>query len=131
MYYRVAYGLSVLLSKQGSHMAMCTLPVPFWSTSKSHRDKYFVSSSTQDLWSPKQMIQAAMDSEIREATLHVFPVFCGGLTHQNEQRPSKCAVPAAEETAGSVKHVAHHNGIMLSTILEDWHQRSQNSKNAP
>ena len=59
-----------------------------------------------------------MDSETREATLHVFPVLRGGLTHQKRQRAGRCAVPAAEETTELARHVAHRNGMKLSIILQ-------------
>jgi len=108
---------------------MCRFPSSFPSILKRRRDKYFVSSSTQILRLSNPILYQIMDSKVREATLHVSPVLRGGLTHQNEQRPSKCAVLAAEETTASAKHVAHHNGMELSRhYLKDSYQNLRNPK---
>ena len=108
------YGVPVLLSNINPPRTHVQLPAPSSSTLKPHQDKYFLLSSTQNPRLPKPTARGVMDSETREATLHVFPVFSGDLTHQKDQRAGRCAVPAAEETTTSAKHVAHHNSIMLS-----------------
>ena len=104
----------MLLSKTMSSLDMCRSLVSFPPTSKAYRYRFLYLLSTQNFRLPKPTMSQAMDTKTREATLHVSPVLRGGLTHQNEQRLGKCAVPAAKETTKSARHVAHHNSIMLS-----------------